>query len=341
MAGGASGLPPSPMTERDAQIDGFLAAHGWAGASRAPLAGDASARRYERIAEGRRRAVLMDAPPEREALGPFMLIDRYLRSRGYSAPEIYAADEACGLMLLEDLGDRRYTELTEGGFDQETLFSAAIDVLIDLHDEAPTGLDIARLDSDRLLAQVEILIDLYLPEITGAPASDGQRAGFLAAWRAVLPLAEAIPTTLVLYDYHAPNLMWLPERRGVARVGLLDFQDAMIGPLAFDVVSLLENPRQDIDPALAEAMAARYLDRRPEIDRGDFRAAYAVLGAQRVTRNMGNFTRLWRHEGKPEYMDHLPRLWRLLDHSLAHPALAPVAAWFDGAIPRDKRRGLP
>ncbi len=179
---------------------------------------------------------------------------------------------------------------------------------------------------------------MYLPEITGAPATDDQRQDFLAAWRAVLPLADAIPRGLTLYDYHAPNLMWLPERRGLKRVGLLDFQDAMIGPIAFDVVSLLENPRQDTEQALAEAMIARYLAGRPEIDADDFVTAYAVLGAQRVTRNLGNFTRLWRREGKPGYMDHLPRLWRLLDHSLAHPALAPVAAWFDGAIPRDKRR---
>lgn len=328
------------MTDRDARIEGFLAAHGWAGAGRRPLAGDASMRRYERIVQDRRRAVLMDAPPGREDVDRFILIDRYLRSRGYSAPEIYAADEAAGLLLLEDLGDGRYTELIDGGFDQEALFAAAIDVLIDLHDQAPDGLDIPALNSRRLLDQVEILIDWYLPEATGAPASDGQRDDFLAAWRAVLPQAEAIPRGLILYDYHAPNLMWLADRRGLARVGLLDFQDAMIGPLAFDVVSLLENPRQDTEPALAEAMVARYLARRPEIDQRDFASAYAVLGAQRVTRNIGNFTRLWRRDGKPGYLDYLPRLWRLLDRSLAHPVLAPVAAWFEAAIPSDSRRRL-
>lgn len=326
------------MTDRDGSIEDFLAAHGWAGANRSPLAGDASRRRYERITRGRRRAVLMDAPPGREPLGPFILIDRYLRGRGYSAPEIFAADEATGLMLLEDLGDGLYSDLIERGCDTAALFAAATDLLVDLHGETPNGLPIAALDTDRLLGQVEILIDLYLPEITGAPASDDQRRGFLAAWRAVLPLADAIPRGLTLYDYHAPNLIWLPERRGLARVGLLDFQDAMIGPVAFDVVSLLENPRQDTEQALAEAMIARYLERRPEIDAGDFATAYAVLGAQRATRNLGNFTRLWRHEGKPGYLDHMPRLWRLLERSLGHPALAPVAAWLDEAIPREKRR---
>ena len=328
------------MAERAALIESFLAAQGWAGAERRPITGDASYRRYERISDGQRRAVLMDAPPAYESLGPFMLIDDYLRSRGYSAPEIYAADEDAGLMLLEDLGDGRFTELIERGDDPETLFAAAMDVLIDLHDSAPDGLDVPSLDSDRLLGQVEIMIDLYLPEITGAPASEDQRDGFLTAWRAVLPLAEAIPRGLTLYDYHAPNLMWLPDRQGLERVGLLDFQDAMIGPLVFDVVSLLENPRQDTDPALIEAMCARYLERRPEINEGDFACAYAVLGAQRATRNLGNFIRLWRREGKPGYIDHLPRLWRLLNNSLAHPALAPVAAWFDAAIPLCKRRGL-
>ena len=326
------------MTDRDKVIEDFLTAHGWAGANRAPLAGDASLRRYERIIMGRRRAVLMDAAGGREALDPFILIDRYLCARGYSAPQIHGADETTGLMLLEDLGDGLYTDLIDGDGDTAALFAAATDLLIDLHDETPNDLPIAALDTDRLLGQVEILIDLYLPEITGAPANDDQRQGFLAAWRAVLPLADAIPRGLVLYDYHAPNLLWLPERQGLKRVGLLDFQDAMIGPIAFDVVSLLENPRQDTEQALAEAMIARYLDGRPEIDADDFATAYAVLGAQRVTRNLGNFIRLWRREDKPGYLDHIPRLWRLLDHSLAHPALAPVAAWFDGAIPRDKRR---
>ncbi len=337
MAIGASGSRRCAMTDRESLIDDFLTAHGWAGASRAPLAGDASLRRYERITRGRRQAVLMDAPPGRETLGPFILIDRYLRGRGYSAPQILSADETAGLMLLEDLGDGLYTDLIDGDGDTAALFAAATDLLIDLHDETPDDLDIAALDFDRLLGQVEILIDLYLPEITGAPASDDQRQDFLAAWRAVLPLADAIPRSLILYDYHAPNLIWLPERRGLRRVGLLDFQDAMIGPIAFDVVSLLENPRQDTEPALAEAMIARYLDGRPEIDADDFATAYAVLGAQRVTRNLGNFIRLWRQEDKPGYLDHIPRLWRLLDHSLAHPALAPVAAWFDAAIPFDKR----
>ena len=326
------------MTDRDAQIEDFLAAHGWAGARRRALAGDASRRRYERVAHGRRRAVLMDAPPATEPVGRFMLIGGYLRLRGYSAPQIHAADEAAGLLLLEDLGDNRYTELIERDGDRRTLFAAALDVLIDLHDETPRDLAIPALDSGRLLGQVEIFIDMYLPEITGAAAGDDQRRRFLAAWRAVLPLAEACPRGLTLYDYHAPNLMWLPERRGLARVGLLDFQDAMIGPIAFDVVSLPENPRQDTEPALAAAMIARYLDGRSEIDGDDFMTAYAVLGAQRATRNLGNFIRLWRREDKPGYLDHVPRLWRLLENSLRHPALAPVAAWFDQAIPRDKRR---
>ena len=339
MAIGAAGLRRSPMAEREALIESFLAAQGWAGAERRPMTGDASHRRYERISAGRRRAVLMDSPPARDSLGPFMRIGEYLRARGYSAPQIYAADEAAGLMLLEDLGENRYTELIDRGDDPETLFAAAMDVLIDLHDSAPDGLDVPPLDGGRLLGQVELLMDWYMPEITGAPADDAQRDEFRSAWEAVLPLAEAGPSRLVLYDYHAPNLMWLPARQGLARVGLLDFQDAMIGPLAYDVVSLLENPRQDTGEALAEAMCARYLERRPEIDPADFTRAYAVLGAQRTTRILGQFIRLWRRDGKPGYLDHYPRLWRLLERSLAHPALAPVAAWFDAAIPLDKRRG--
>lgn len=329
------------MTEdRNSEIDDFLKVHGWAGAKREALAGDASHRRYERIVNGQRRAVLMDAAGDPESIGPFMVIDRYLRDCGYSAPEIYAADEAVGLMLLEDLGDDLYTGLIDDGEDQRPLFAAAMDVLIDLHGTTPDGLAVPTLDSDRLIEQLDVILDWYAPEIIGAALSNTLREDFFTAWRAVLPLVAALPTCLVLYDYHAPNLIWLPDRRGLGRVGLLDFQDAMIGPLAFDVVSLLENPRQDTDPALVDAMIARYLAARPEIDRQDFATAYAVLGAQRVTRNVGNFTRLWRRDGKPAYLDHLPRLWRLLDNSLGYPALAPVAAWFDAVLPPSSRRNL-
>lgn len=327
----------STPKDHEGRIGAFLAAAGWAGAARQALAGDASFRRYQRLDDGERTAVLMDAPPAREDVRPFITVGRYLAGRGYSVPAILAADEDAGLLLLEDLGDDLYETLLPDGADEMTLYAGAIDLLIDLHAEAPTGLEMPPYDDARMLDEVCRLLDWYLPAVAGTEPDGATRAAFSDAWRAVLPRVRTVPEGLVLMDYHAPNLIWLPGREGLARVGLLDFQDATIGPLAYDVVSLLEHPRRDVAPATVEAMKARYLAGRPELDTSTFAAAYAVLGAQRNTRIAGTFARLWKRDGKAGYLDHLPRVWRLIENDLAHPALAPLKHWFDEAIPPEKR----
>ena len=328
------------MPDRGAEIAAFLARNGWRGAERRHLTGDASFRSYERVFADRRRAVLMDAPPEHEDVRPFVAIARYLLARGYSAPAVLAADEAAGLLLLEDLGDDLYTRVLDAGGDEAPLYAAAVDLLVDLHRELPRGLDVPPYDDARLHREVDLLVDWFLPEITGGPAPKAVRAAFTAAWGEVFPLVRAAPEALVLFDYHAPNLMWLPQRRGLARVGLLDFQDAVIGPAAYDLVSLLEDARRDVAEATAAAMIERYLAARPEIDRDAFAVAYAVLGAQRNVRIVGTFTRLWRCDGKAHYLEHLPRVWRYIAHDLAHPALAPGRRWLDAHVPAERRGRL-
>ena len=324
------------MTSRDALIDAFLVASDWPGAVRAPLAGDASFRRYERITLGDRVAVLMDAPPDHEDVRPFVAIGRYLRDRGYSAPDSLAADEDNGFLLLEDLGDGLFETLLPDHGDEMTLYAGAIDILIDLHAMAP-AISVTPYDDAKMLDEVGRLLDWYMPAVAGVTPDDASCADFFDAWRQVLPLARQVPDTLVLMDYHAPNLLWLPDREGLRQVGLLDFQDATIGPLAYDVASLLEHPRRDVAPTTVSAMKARYLAGRPELDPEAFNIAYAVMGAQRNSRIVGTFARLWQRDGKAWYLDHLPRLWRLLEGNLSDPALAPVKDWFDHAIPADKR----
>ncbi|MFP6741256.1 MAG: phosphotransferase [Alphaproteobacteria bacterium] len=324
------------MNSRDALIDAFLVASDWPGAVRAPLAGDASFRRYERITLDDRKAVLMDAPPDHEDVRPFVAIGRYLRDRGYSAPDILAADEDNGFLLLEDLGDGLFETLLPDHGDEMTLYAGAIDILIDLHAMAP-AISVPPYDDAKMLDEVGRLLGWYMPAVAGVTPDDASCADFFDAWRQVLPLARQVPDTLVLMDYHAPNLLWLPDREGLRQVGLLDFQDATIGPLAYDVASLLEHPRRDVAPTTVSAMKARYLAGRPELDPEAFNIAYAVMGAQRNSRIVGTFARLWQRDGKAWYLDHLPRLWRLLEGNLSDPALAPVKDWFDHAIPADKR----
>ena len=326
------------MSERQQRVAAFLARAGWSGAERGVLAGDASFRRYDRLRRGDAQAVLMDAPPPQEDVRPFLAIARHLIGLGYSAPRPLAEDVADGLILLEDLGDATYSRRLAMGDDEEALYALAIDLLADLHGRAaaiPAGLP--PYDDDRLLAEACLLTDWYMPAVLGHDTGPAAREEYRALWRAVFPLARAVPDTLVLRDFHVDNLMVL-ERPGLAACGLLDFQDAVAGPLTYDPMSLLEDARRDIDPALVARLRARYLSLRPEIDPEAFAASWAVLAAQRHAKVIGIFTRLSRRDGKSGYLIHVPRVWRLLESALTHPALADLRRWLDGHLPADRRR---
>jgi aminoglycoside/choline kinase family phosphotransferase len=330
--------------ERDSAIMDFLRAAGWAAAQRHKLPGDASFRRYERLALGSRHAMLMDAPPPREDVRPFLRVARHLTALGFSAPRIYEADETAGLLILEDLGDDTYTRLLARGADERELYALAIDVLIALHrvpdaQAIPAGLP--PYDDKRLLDEAKLLVEWFMPAITGAPVPQPIIDEYVAQWQAVLPLTRFAPPTLVLRDYHVDNLMGLPEREGVAACGLLDFQDAVAGAAAYDVVSLLEDARRDLASGLPEAMMQRYLAAFPKLDRQAFASSAAILSAQRNAKIIGIFTRLSRRDGKHHYLKHIPRVWRLLEQDLAHSALKDVRAWFDRTLPAALRRAPP
>ena len=333
------------MTARDDVIDGFLVHAGWAGAARRPLAGDASFRRYDRLERSGRPAVLMDAPPEHEDVRPFMAVARHLLELGLSAPRVLAADIPAGLLLLEDLGDVSFNRrISETPAEETRLYEAAVDLLARLHTEqAPRHLpvddtqlfDVPDYDAGLLQTEADLLPQWYLPAMTGAqdPAwlDDWQ-----ALWRPLLPLVWPDRPIFVLRDYHADNLMWLADRAGLARLGLLDFQDATRGHPAYDLVSLLQDARRDVPPDLEQAMIGRYLD-ASGADEAAFRRAYKLLGAQRNAKIVGIFTRLWKRDGKPHYLSLIPRVWGLLERNLDLPELADLKAWLDGVAPADAR----
>ncbi|MCC7271310.1 MAG: phosphotransferase [Alphaproteobacteria bacterium] len=323
------------MTSRAAAIDRFLERAGWAGAERRPLAGDASFRRYLRLRRGGESAVLMDAPPPMEDVRPFVRVAATLRALGLSAPAVLAVDDANGLVLEEDLGDGTYARLLGEGADERALYRLAVDVLAALQARVPADAVAAlpAYDSARILDELAVLVDWFLPAATGAATAPAVREDYLARWRTVLEAAPLGPPTLVLRDHHVGNLMWLPGRPGIAACGLLDFQDAVAGPRAYDLVSLLEDARRDVHPDLQAAMYAHYLDVAGVADRDAFAHAYAVLGAQRNCRIIGVFTRLDRRDGKPHYLPFLPRVWALVGRDLRHPALGPVAEWLDRHVP--------
>lgn len=310
-----------------AGADAFLAAHGWAGAAVTPLAGDASFRRYFRVSEGARRAVLMDAPPPHEDPAPFISIARWLGDRRFRAPTILASDLDQGLVLLEDLGDARMREAVDAAPDrEEALYETAVDVLVALHREAPG--ELRPYDRKELHREADLFVEWYCPAV----GIDAGRAGYTTAWDAVFDHALDDEPVLVLRDYHAENLMLLDDGKAM---GLLDFQDALAGHAAYDLVSLLQDARRDVPERIETAMLARYdAAARP---RSGFREAYHVLGAQRNAKIIGIFTRLWKRDGKPRYPALCPRVWRYLERDLAAPVLAPVKAWFDASVPAGRR----
>lgn len=325
------------MTPREAAIEMFLSCGAWKGAQRRPFAHDASFRRYFRLIGGPRPALLMDAPPPQEDVRPWCKIARHLDRLGLSAPAIYQADEARGLLVIEDYGDETFPNaLTHG--DAAALYAAAVDTLVALHC-APGALDVAVPDYDEatLVEKAALLLDWFIPAIGGA-VPDAARTEYEAAWRAILPLRKGVPETLALRDFFPENIMWLQGRDGVRRCGLLDFQDASRAPAVYDLVSLLEDARRDVPEALRRAMTERYLAAFPRQDRAAFAAAAAVMAAQRHARVIGVFARLWKRDGKPRYLAHIPRVWRLLERALLHPALAPLAQWFDAHVPAAQRR---
>jgi aminoglycoside/choline kinase family phosphotransferase len=311
----------------------FLDTTRWRGIPAVPLAGDASFRRYYRLAGNRGTAVLMDAPPPQEDIGPFVAVAGLLRELGLSAPEVLAEDRAAGFLLLEDFGDDTYTRLLARGADEPALYRLAVDTLVALQRAAePRGTpELPRYDIERLLGEAALLVDWYRP-LAGELYEE-----YLALWRALLPDAAVAPPTLVLRDYHIDNLMLLPNRSGVRSCGLLDFQDAVTGQPSYDLVSLLEDARRDIPGALRQAMTERYLAAFPGFDRQAFLRSAAILSAQRNCKILGIFTRLWKRDGKRQYLAHIPRVWRLLEGDLRHPALTPIARWLDRHLPSETR----
>ena len=311
----------------------FLSAAGWEDARILPLAGDASFRRYFRIVDGDRRAVLMDAPPPHEDPRPFIAVGEWLCAHGFAAPAILARDLDQGLVLLEDFGDARVRDVLDAQPEQELpIYRRAVALLADLH-RIPAQAGLAPYDRAVYQREAALLTEWFCPAI----GLDADAAAYAAAWDAVLPVAEQdrAPTVSVLRDYHAENIMLLPDMTRSHGLGLLDFQDALAGHPAYDLVSLLQDARRDVSPLVERAMLDWY---RSTADVSpDFEAVYAVLGAQRNAKIIGIFTRLWKRDGKPRYLDYLPRMWSLLERDLAHPALAPVADWFAANVPAAMR----
>jgi aminoglycoside/choline kinase family phosphotransferase len=322
------------MTNRDIEIQEFLTRSSWDHAVRSPLAADASNRSYDRLSDPKTsaRAILMNAPPlTNEPVSTFNDIAQRLLNANLSAPKIFASSPDTGLMLIEDLGDNLFARLAADNPDTEaTIYKAAIDALCHLHKNG-NALGLPRYSDDIYRKEAALITDWYLPAIHGYPTdSDKEKIYTDLVSRACNILSG--PDVLVMRDYHAENLLWLPERSGVGKVGLLDFQDALVGNWAYDLVSLLEDARRDTSLCLQTEMKAHYIQKMG-IEASAFERDYAILGAQRNLKIIGIFSRLCIRDKKPSYVDLIPRVWGHLQNDLAHPELSSLREWIRTNVP--------
>ena len=360
-------------SERDDLKAAFLARSGFGDARREPLSGDASTRSYERLhLPSGRSLIFMDQPPaaesqpcppeateaERQALGynalarlaagkveAFVACAAYLKSRGLSAPEVLAADAPAGLAVLEDLGDDLYARLIEAGQDETPLYDAAIDALVILHGAAPPRVlqtggvawPLLAYDDLALRTAGDLFID-WLPKLKpGLDFGDEARTGWEAIWAPIRRRGAAGASVFCHRDYHAENLVWLPDRSGPARVGMLDFQDALLAHPAWDMSMLLHDARRTVSAEREAACLARYRAARPGLDGEAFEADFRALGALNIVRILGIFSRLVARDGKPRYAAFMPRLWAYLDRCLARPGLEDLGAWLARHAPAEAR----
>ncbi|WP_338245294.1 aminoglycoside phosphotransferase family protein [Aurantiacibacter hainanensis] len=320
-------------TNLPAGLDDFLQSAGWQGADIEPLPGDASFRRYFRIRHGEDRAMLMDAPPPHEDPKPFLHVGKWLNEQGLRAPRIFAEAPEQGLVLIEDFGhDRMRDWLDENPSEERRAYRDAIEALVELHKRPPGPFDAYTLET--YLREVSLFPDWFCR----AANLEVDAMGFAAAWREALSplLLRQQPGVTVLRDYHAENIMLLrPDGDYRGEQGLIDFQDALVGHRAYDLVSLLQDARRDVSPELEGEMLEHYRSSLPVDD--EFEGDYARLGAQRNAKIVGIFTRLWQRDGKERYLPMIPRVWEAMERDLAHPALEPVARWFAAHVPDEIR----
>jgi len=322
--------------QRQLRRKSFLDKTSWDKAEVEPLQADASFRRYYRLHGGLKPALLMEDPPDRSPVPPYVMVEpfitiaEHLGKIGLSTPNIYEQDLDNGLLLLEDFGDKTYTNLFSTGGDEKSLYELAIDVLVALHSHVDRNkIKLPKYSEELLLTETSLLMDWYYPALTGKEATKDMKDSLNKVW---LELFKGLPEdqlTLVLRDYHVDNLMYLEGREGVKACGLLDFQDAVIGQFSYDVMSLIEDARRELAPELQEHLYNRYVDAMPELNEEEFAYSFRVLSAQRHAKVLGIFVRLSVRDGKERYLEFLPHVQNLFVSSLNDPVLKPLKDWFE------------
>jgi aminoglycoside/choline kinase family phosphotransferase len=328
--------------QRDTLVKNFLDQHGWAKAVPERLKEDASFRQYWRVRNGDKTSIVMDAAPPFEEVKKFVRDGAIFRQYGLHTPEILAVDEKNGLLLLEDMGNTSFDQAIGKGHNVAELYKDAVDVLIHLHRQpADAARKLPTLDDARLTYLASWIIEWYIPLIQPQTLSRVIREKFFDLWVEAFATMRRVPQHIAHMDYQFHNLMLLPGKNAVERCGILDFQDAVFGPITCDLVLLLENAREDVPKIVQHNCLEQYLKAFPNLDRDAFEASFAIASALNASRILGLFSRLKVRDRKPQYLQHIPRNLKYLEQSLQHPALSKIKEWFDTHMPTEKRLAIP
>lgn len=334
--------PTAAHRKRQRYKKEFLMEAGWLEAQAQFLAGDASNRHYERLhlKEGG-STVLMDAPDSPDPLHSFIHIAELLYNCGFSTPEILAADTKKGFLLLEDLGDLTFNKALRNNNSPQDLYKHLVDLILEIHKIKANLSNVPPFIWEDFATELDIFCQWAAPAFLNRSLTSSEQEDFYHVWQESYSHLPPLPSVLILRDCHIDNFMWLPERAGLAKVGILDFQDARIGSPAYDLVSLLEDARYDVMPSIQEEMREYFIENNPSMKREDFLCHYGWMGAQRSTKILGIFTRLAFKFGKRQYLTHIPRVWNWLDQDFQHPNLLKVKGWFDKVFPSKVRYKVP
>lgn len=324
------------MLTRDLERENFLKKNGWENAQRVLLAADASFRHYDRLFKDNQTIILMDAPKS-ENPEQFVLIDKILQKSSVCVPKVYATDYKNGFVLLEDFGDNTFTKLIQNGFSESELYQKAVNTLIEMQKNVPTDLSILPpYDLEKMLFEVSLLPLWFIKYVVGTDLSEQALSDFNQIWEKIIQKIQSVDKTLVLLDYHVDNLMITPDNQ----CGVLDFQDARLGPVFYDLVSLIEDARRPVPLEIQKSVTQTYLKAFPE-----YQTLYPelapLIAAQRHTKVIGIFVRLCVRDGKPRYLKYIPFVWGLLEKHLAHPDMITFKKWLDQYVPENFRKEVP
>jgi len=329
-------LPEEIADLRKAKRERFMESLKWGHVVMHPLQADASFRRYYRLEGTPSPMLLMEDPPDRPPVPPFVMVEPFikiaghLRALGLHAPEVHFKDIPNGLLVLDDFGDDTYTRLFDKGSDPKHLYELAVDVLVHLHKHPQrSAIDLPKYGDDQLVNETMLLLDWYYPKLTGKQPTAEMKDSFAAVWKELFKKFPKDQETLVLRDYHVDNLMLVSGEKGLQGCGLLDFQDALIGQFSYDLMSLLEDARRDVPQALRQHLYDRYMQGMGAgFDRTAFDYSFRVLAAQRHAKVLGIFVRLFVRDGKDRYLQFIPHVHKLFIQSLDNPVLQPLNQWF-------------